>query len=82
MELHGERSKAILLDTLSAPLLPLLRAGEQHEVVVSHDVKELGPHTLSCSAAYAAPDGERGYDSQAFQFTAANPMVVRTKVGW
>jgi hypothetical protein len=81
VELHGERSKAVLLDTLPAPALPLLRPGEQQEAVVSHDIRELGPHTLSCAAAWAGADGERAYDSQAFRFTVANPVVVRTKVG-
>ncbi len=39
-----------------------------------------GTHSLVCSATYVTPDGERRVQGQAFSFTAANPLVVRTKV--
>lgn len=39
-----------------------------------------GAHSLVCSATYVTPDGERRVQGQAFSFTAANPLVVRTKV--
>lgn len=79
VELQAERSTAVLFDSSSAPL-PALAPGARLDFPVRHDVKELGPHTLTCSSFYTAPDGERHYLPQVFRFTTANPMVVRTKV--
>lgn len=39
-----------------------------------------GAHSLVCTATYVTPDGERRVQGQAFSFTAANPLIVRTKV--
>lgn len=40
-----------------------------------------GAHSLVCSATYFTPGSERRMQAQAFNFSAANPLVVRTKVG-
>ncbi|PRW59506.1 trafficking particle complex subunit 13-like [Chlorella sorokiniana] len=79
VELSTERGRAALLyDSTSQPL-PKLEAGQRHDFTVKHDVKELGAHSLVCSATYVTRDGERRVQGQAFSFTAANPLVVRTK---
>ena len=38
-----------------------------------------GAHTLTCTASYVAPGGERRSQAQAFHFAALNPLTVRTK---
>eukprot|EP00873_Tetraselmis_striata_P026048 jgi/Tetstr1/446312/TSEL_033855.t1 len=78
-EVQTERQKSVLADNTSSPL-PLLTPGGRHDFIVSHDVKELGAHTLVCSAVYTSGDGERKYLPQYFKFPAHNPLSVRTKV--
>ncbi|KFM25399.1 PsbB mRNA maturation factor Mbb1, chloroplastic [Auxenochlorella protothecoides] len=56
-----------------------LPAGEQHSILINHGIKEVGLHTLTCSAAFTDADGNRRQESQAFRFSAANPLIVRTK---
>ncbi|KAI7836638.1 hypothetical protein COHA_009523 [Chlorella ohadii] len=79
VELSTERGRAALLYDSTSQALPKLEAGQRHDFAVKHDVKELGTHSLVCSATYVTPDGERRVQGQAFSFTAANPLVVRTK---
>uniref|UniRef100_A0A1S3ZVF2 Trafficking protein particle complex subunit 13-like n=1 Tax=Nicotiana tabacum TaxID=4097 RepID=A0A1S3ZVF2_TOBAC len=52
----------------------------RYDFIVEHDVKELGAHTLVCTALYSDNDGERKYLPQYFKFMVANPLSVRTKV--
>ena len=49
-------------------------------MIVTKDLKELGAHTLVCSATYYDAAGERKYSPQYFKFNVANPLSVRTKV--
>ncbi|CAK8565903.1 unnamed protein product [Lathyrus sativus] len=59
-EIQTERQRILLLDTSKAPV-ETIRAGGHYDFIVEHDVKELGPHTLVCTALYNDGDGERKY---------------------
>jgi hypothetical protein len=50
------------------------------DLIVTKDLKEIGEHTLVCSATYHDAAGERKYSPQYFKFKVANPLSVRTKV--
>ncbi|KAL4458792.1 hypothetical protein ABPG75_013657 [Micractinium tetrahymenae] len=79
VELATERSRlALLYDSTGQPL-PHLQPGQRHDFTVRHDIKDLGNHSLTCTATFTLPDGERRQQAQAFSFSAANPLVVRTK---
>jgi hypothetical protein len=78
-EIQTERQRILLLDTSKSPV-DTIRAGGRYDFIVEHDVKELGPHTLICTALYNDGDGERKYLPQFFKFIVANPLSVRTKV--
>ncbi|KAK7400554.1 hypothetical protein VNO78_11764 [Psophocarpus tetragonolobus] len=78
-EIQTERQRILLLDTSKSPV-ESIRAGGRYDFIVEHDVKELGPHTLVCTALYNDADGERKYLPQFFKFIVANPLSVRTKV--
>ncbi|KNA18214.1 hypothetical protein SOVF_072850 [Spinacia oleracea] len=78
-EIQTERQRILLLDTSKSPV-ETIRAGGRYDFIVEHDVKELGAHTLVCSAMYNDGDGERKYLPQFFKFIVANPLSVRTKV--
>lgn len=68
-----------MLDTSKSPV-ESIRSGGRYDFIVEHDVKELGPHTLVCTALYNDGDNERKYLPQFFKFVVANPLSVRTKV--
>ena len=78
IELQTETRRTTLHDATREPIA-VLRPGEKRDVVVSKDVKELGAHTLVCSAAYCDENGERRYSPQYFKFKVSNPLSVRTK---
>ncbi|KAJ0017306.1 hypothetical protein Pint_10625 [Pistacia integerrima] len=78
-EIQTDRQRILLLDTSKSPV-ESIRAGGRYDFIVEHDVKELGPHTLVCTALYGDGDGERKYLPQFFKFIVANPLSVRTKV--
>ncbi|KDP20945.1 hypothetical protein JCGZ_21416 [Jatropha curcas] len=78
-EIQTERQRILLLDTSKTPV-ETIRAGGRYDFIVEHDVKELGAHTLVCTALYNDGDGERKYLPQFFKFIVANPLSVRTKV--
>ncbi|XP_020581666.1 trafficking protein particle complex subunit 13 homolog isoform X2 [Phalaenopsis equestris] len=78
-EIQTERQRILLLDTSKSPV-ESIRSGGRYDFIVEHDVKELGPHTLVCTALYNDGDGERKYLPQFFKFVVANPLSVRTKV--
>ncbi|XWS12672.1 hypothetical protein CRYUN_Cryun37aG0110400 [Craigia yunnanensis] len=77
-EIQTEGQRILLLDTSKAPV-ESIRAGGRYDFIVEHDVKELGAHTLVCTALYNDGDGERKYLPQFFKFVVANPLSVRTK---
>ncbi|KAJ7968536.1 trafficking protein particle complex subunit 13 [Quillaja saponaria] len=78
-EIHTERQRILLLDTSKSPV-ESIRASGRYDFIVEHDVKELGAHTLVCTALYNDGDGERKYLPQFFKFIVLNPLSVRTKV--
>ncbi|PKA60150.1 hypothetical protein AXF42_Ash009834 [Apostasia shenzhenica] len=78
-EIQTERQRLLLLDTSKSPV-ESIRSGGRYDFIVEHDVKELGPHTLVCTALYNDGEGERKYLPQFFKFVVANPLSVRTKV--
>ncbi|KAK1266545.1 hypothetical protein QJS04_geneDACA000511 [Acorus gramineus] len=77
-EIQTERQRMLLFDTSNSPV-ESIRAGGRYDFIIEHDVKELGPHTLVCSALYNDGDSERKYLPQFFKFVVANPLSVRTK---
>ncbi|KAL8259427.1 hypothetical protein R6Q59_027380 [Mikania micrantha] len=78
-EIQTERQRILLLDTTKTPV-ETIRAGGRYDFIVEHDVKELGAHTLVCTAQYSDGDAERKYLPQYFKFMVSNPLSVRTKV--
>ncbi|GAB4831212.1 hypothetical protein Ancab_005222 [Ancistrocladus abbreviatus] len=78
-EIQTERQRVLLLDTSKSPV-ESIRAGGRYDFIVEHDIKELGAHTLVCTALYNDSDGDRKYLPQFFKFIVANPLSVRTKV--
>ncbi|KAI3682924.1 hypothetical protein L1987_83312 [Smallanthus sonchifolius] len=78
-EIQTERQRILLLDTTKTPV-DTIRAGGRYDFIVEHDVKELGAHTLVCTAQYSDGDAERKYLPQYFKFMVSNPLSVRTKV--
>ncbi|KAF5820751.1 putative trafficking protein particle complex subunit 13 [Helianthus annuus] len=78
-EIQTERQRILLLDTSKTPV-ETIRAGGRYDFIVEHDVKELGAHTLVCTAQYSDGDAERKYLPQYFKFIVSNPLSVRTKV--
>ncbi|RCV42293.1 hypothetical protein SETIT_9G205100v2 [Setaria italica] len=78
-EIQTERQRILLLDTSKSPV-ESIRSGGRYDFIVEHDVKELGAHTLVCTALYNDADGERKYLPQFFKFSVSNPLSVRTKV--
>jgi hypothetical protein len=78
IELQTERKRETLYDGTKTPL-KTLAPGEKKDITVTKDLKELGPHTLVCSATYFDDYGERKYLPQYFKFKVANPLSVRTK---
>lgn len=79
VELQSERQRVTLYDGTKTPGAAL-RPGEKMDLIVTKDLKELGAHTLVCSATYYDDKGERKYLPQYFKFKVANPLNVRTKV--
>lgn len=78
-EIQTEKQRILLLDTSKSPV-ESIRAGGRYDFIVEHDVKELGAHTLVCTAQYSDDDAERKYLPQFFKFIVTNPLSVRTKV--
>ncbi|KAI4304354.1 hypothetical protein MLD38_039879 [Melastoma candidum] len=78
-EIQTEKQRILLLDTTKSPV-ESIRSGGRYDFIVEHDVKELGAHTLVCTALYSDGDSERKYLPQFFKFMVANPLSVRTKV--
>ncbi|KAK6154694.1 hypothetical protein DH2020_008942 [Rehmannia glutinosa] len=78
-EIQTERQRILLLDTSKSPV-ESIRASGRYDFIVEHDVKELGAHTLVCTALYTDGDIERKYLPQFFKFVVSNPISVRTKV--
>ncbi|CAA0811753.1 Unknown protein, partial [Striga hermonthica] len=70
--------RILLLDTSKSPV-ESVRVGGRYDFIVEHDVKELGAHTLVCTALYTDGGNERKYLPQFFKFVVSNSISVRTK---
>ncbi|KAL8277518.1 hypothetical protein RQP46_010073 [Phenoliferia psychrophenolica] len=69
------------LKTIYAPTQKdALGPGESVEGMVTHEIKELGMHSLVCTVTYAAKvEGEGGKAATVYKFQVSNPLSVRTK---
>ncbi|XP_010272687.1 PREDICTED: trafficking protein particle complex subunit 13-like [Nelumbo nucifera] len=79
VEIQTERQRIMLLDTSKSPVASI-HSGGRYDFIMEHDVKELGTHTLVCTALYTDGDGDCKYLPQSFKFIVASPLSVRTKV--
>ncbi|KAI8872151.1 hypothetical protein GQ42DRAFT_161505 [Ramicandelaber brevisporus] len=60
-----------------------ISAGSSHEIVVHHEVKEIGTYTLTCAfqSALSPEHGERTVmRKNIYNFTVRNPLNMRTKI--
>lgn len=65
---------------LSDCLIPTLDEGGCEDRIISHEVKELGEHSLICSATYTVhTSGEELFLRKFFKFNVAKPLDVKTK---
>ncbi|KAG6329548.1 hypothetical protein ID866_9543 [Astraeus odoratus] len=94
VEMQTANSKVLLAEVGGADCK--LGARDTLEVVVHHEVKELGQHVLACSVEYRLPPGSRHAPGPAegssdpnlqgfrkfykFTVSVANPLSVKTKV--
>ncbi|KAF9413491.1 hypothetical protein BGZ76_005019, partial [Entomortierella beljakovae] len=90
--LAGQRQKSSLgssPDPASHPAPPspstgghiqLLESAKTNEMIVSHEIKELGIHILVCSIQYTTLDGQQKSFRKFYKFQVLNPLSVKTKV--
>lgn len=95
VEMQTANSKVLLAEVGAADRRKLV-VGDVLEVVVHHEVKELGQHVLACTVSYRLPPGFRHTppgpvaegasdpNQQGFRkyykFVVTNPLSVKTKV--
>ncbi|GJJ76364.1 trafficking protein particle complex subunit 13 [Entomortierella parvispora] len=60
--------------------IQLLESGKTNEMIVAHEIKELGTHILSCSIQYTTLDGQQKSFRKFYKFQVLNPLSVKTKV--
>ncbi|KAF8987628.1 hypothetical protein BGZ52_003542 [Haplosporangium bisporale] len=60
--------------------IQLLESGRTNEMIVSHEIKELGIHILVCSVQYTTLDGQQKSFRKFYKFQVLNPLSVKTKV--
>ncbi|KAF9175856.1 hypothetical protein BGX21_007851 [Mortierella sp. AD011] len=60
--------------------IQLLESGKTNEMIVSHEIKELGIHILVCSIQYTTLDGQQKSFRKFYKFQVLNPLTVKTKV--
>eukprot|EP01134_Creolimax_fragrantissima_P006706 CFRG6706T1 len=54
--------------------------GQSVDTLVTHEVKEMGKHTLVCQVAYTTAEGFDVFFRKSFKFVIKNPLAVKTKV--
>ncbi|KAK9721200.1 hypothetical protein K7432_003594 [Basidiobolus ranarum] len=79
VELQTTSKRFPLADTTTAPLENFV-PNQTNELVVQHEVKELGIHILVCSVQYLTHTEERKFFRKFFKFQIQNPLAVKTKV--
>ncbi|KAI8595114.1 hypothetical protein EDD21DRAFT_344906 [Dissophora ornata] len=60
--------------------IQLLESGKTNEMIVSHEIKELGIHILVCCIQYTTLDGQQKSFRKFYKFQVLNPLSVKTKV--
>ena len=79
VELQTERQRRNIFENTSKPL-PTLGPNQRYDFIITHDVKELGTHTLVCSTVYTEGQSDRKYLPQWYKFNVTNPLIVKMKV--
>ncbi|ORZ15519.1 hypothetical protein BCR41DRAFT_306088, partial [Lobosporangium transversale] len=79
-ELQTSTLRFALSDTLTGKHIQLLESGKTNEIIVSHEIKELGTHILVCSIQYTTLDGQQKSFRKFYKFQVMNPLSVKTKV--
>ncbi|KAI5983765.1 DUF974-domain-containing protein [Pisolithus albus] len=81
VEMQTANSK-VLLAEVGAAVRRKLVVGDVLEVVVHHEVKELGQHVLACTVSYRLPPGDPNQQGfrKYYKFVVTNPLSVKTKV--
>eukprot|EP00123_Amoebidium_parasiticum_P021054 comp6077_c0_seq1/m.1912 comp6077_c0_seq1/g.1912 ORF comp6077_c0_seq1/g.1912 comp6077_c0_seq1/m.1912 type:complete len:450 (-) comp6077_c0_seq1:693-2042(-) len=77
-ELQTNSQRVTLTDTTQKP--QWVGPANSLDIVVTHEVKELGKHTLICTVTYTTPDGDKMFFRKSFKFMISNPLAVKTKV--
>lgn len=78
-ELRTASQRVPMHDTTDKPRAELA-PNESLDVVVQHEIKELGLHTLMCAVHYVTAKDERKFFNQSFRFQVQHPLSVKTKV--
>lgn len=90
VELQTTGNRFVLFSSTDSPI-PQLEPSETTEAIVSHEIKELGVHVLSCTVTYedsTMPPGPPTEISKPviktlrkfYKFQVLNPLAVKTKV--
>ncbi|CAL8093788.1 unnamed protein product [Orchesella dallaii] len=82
IELQTSTQKFILADNRS---LPLMKTGDTIDIVMHHEVKEMGKHMLICTITYTIPSStavpaEPITIERFFKFQVKKPLDVKTKL--
>ncbi|ODM93596.1 Trafficking protein particle complex subunit 13 [Orchesella cincta] len=82
IELQTSTQKFILADNRS---LPLMKTGDTIDIVMHHEVKEMGKHMLICTITYTIPNSspvpvEPITIERFFKFQVKKPLDVKTKL--
>ncbi|KAI8084573.1 uncharacterized protein BX664DRAFT_266122 [Halteromyces radiatus] len=75
IELQTASQRFSLYDTLNNTQATM-DPGTNHQVTVSHEIKELGVHILVCSVHYVNPDDGRVFMEAQVQNVSAGPMFL------
>ncbi|KAL4074696.1 hypothetical protein V8B97DRAFT_2016708 [Scleroderma yunnanense] len=93
VEMQTANAKVVLAE-VGGPDGKTVAAGDALEIIVHHEVKELGQHVLACTVNYHLPSGFRHAPGPAegssdsslqgfrkfYKFVVTNPLSVKTKV--
>lgn len=61
------------------PPTPQLKPDETVNIVIHHEVKEIGPHILVCEVTYQSPTGTPMSFRKFFKIQVLKPLDVKTK---
>ncbi|KAI7904601.1 uncharacterized protein BX663DRAFT_502921 [Cokeromyces recurvatus] len=75
VELQTSSQRFVLSD-----ITPLDILNTNHNITVSHEIKELGVHILVCSVHYTTPENRKRNFRKFYKFQVSNPLAVKTKL--